>query len=641
MEEPAADESAAAATVAAPTAATEIRTTAVTTAAVRPAMATATRATTGLRFVNITDNTVSDEDGKTENPEVAPLNLDPAVENTWEFTYEMVLLDEHGQEITEEKKTATSTGEADFDFPALTFDHAGTYKYVIREVKTGAGSYIEYDENEYILTVTVTDNKQGNLLETHTLTLNGEAVQDNKPVFTNYYSAQPIPVDVSADLLAKKVLNGRAMKAGEFTFQIKDQNGVVVSEGTNDANGDIKFNSWYYTMDETGPHTYTVSEVTDNLPGGVSANGEIYTFTVTVSDDNQGKLTATVDKQGRNIVFNNTYTATEATVQLTASKILTGKPLGDQEFSFTLTGDKSVSQKKTNDADGNVTFDPLTFTLADLGGETEKTFHYVVSEVNDGRQGMTYDETQYSVDIKVTDDGQGTLTADVTYTANNTQMQSMSFTNRYQPLALDYKLPQATKTLNGRKLADGEFQFVVEMQDTSDPAQPWKWNQIAETVNEGENIVFDPVKITQVGSYMLRVREVNNKLSGVTYDTTVYYLTMTVLDDNGQLKADNVKITRGDIGQVGTEEAAISFVNTYTAPDDGSDDDSNSDSTPASTPAPTATPAPAPAPTATPAPTTVIPQTGDAMPVTTLVVLMVVAAALLVTLVVVRKRRNK
>lgn len=632
------DESAA--TVAAPTAATEIRTTAVTTAAVRPAMATATRATTDLRLVNITDNTVSDEDGKTENPEVAPLNLDPAVENTWEFTYEMVKLDENDQETTE-KWTATSTGEADFDFPALTFDHAGTYKYVIREVKTGAGSYIEYDKSEYILTVTVTDNKQGNLLETHTLTLNGATVQDNKPVFTNYYSAQPIPVDVSADLAATKVLNGRTMKAGEFTFEIKDIDGVVVSEGTNDANGDIKFNSWYYTMDETGTHNYTVSEVTDNLPGGVSANDETYTFTVTVEDDNQGNLSATVDKQNQNIVFTNTYTATDATVPLTASKILTGKPLSDQEFSFTLTGDKSVSQEKTNDADGNVTFDPLTFTLADLDGETEKTFSYVVAEVNDGQKGMTYDSTQYSVDIKVTDDGQGTLTADVTYTANNTQMKSMSFTNRYQPLELDYKLPQATKTLNGRNLADGEFQFVVEMQDTSDPAQPWKWNQIAETVNEGENIVFDPVKITQVGNYTLRVREVNNKLSGVTYDTTVYYLTMTVYDDNGQLKAENVKITRGDIGQVGTEEAAISFVNTYTAPDDGSDDDSNSDSTPASTPAPTATPAPAPAPTATPAPTTVIPQTGDAMPVTTLVVLMVVAAALLVTLVVVRKRRNK
>lgn len=627
------------------TAPAENRTTAVTTAAVRPVMATtSSRYTTGLRLVNMTDASTPsdtteeepapvDSDIKPETLEEKPLNLDPSIKDTWEFTYEII---KDGETVP--TVTATSKGANDFEFPAIEFSAVGEYTYTIREVSTGAEEYITYDTTVYTLKVKVEDDLKGNLVATYTITDGeGKDVPDKKPVFTNSYSANPIQVNVSADLNAKKVLTGRAqpLQDNEFTFQILDEKDDVVSTGTNDAEGNITFTPWYYTMEETGTHTYKVKEVANNPANGIKFDETVYTFTVTVTDDNQGELTATVQK-AQDIVFNNTYTAADTEVELSAKKVLTGRTLGADEFQFSLQDMSGQEEIASNDADGNVTFAPITFTMADLGGKAEETFHYVVCELNNKATGVSYDQTVYDVFITVTDDGKGNLTAKTVYNANEKAVEEMVFVNNYQPLPLDYQVPQGIKTLNGRELKDGEFQFVVEKQDISDPANPWKWTQVSQGVNQGEDLVFDPVKITQAGNYTLRVREVNNNLPGVTYDTTVYYLTMTVYDDDGMLKARDVVITRGDMQTVGSDEAEIHFVNSYQESEGGSGNN------PEPTPAPTTTPTPEQLPNQTPTQAAVtLPQTGDTMPVTALVVLAIAAAVLLVALIVLRKRRSK
>lgn len=349
---------------------------------------------------------------------------------------------------------------------------------------------------------------------------------------TNTYSVSPVKVSLSGH----KTLTGRALKADEFSFQLKDAQNKVVSTATNDADGNFAFDD--LTFDAAGTYSYTVTEDTSNLPDGVSAvTAGSKSVTIVVTDNGDGTLSADVRKDA--LEFENSYEAGAAMVQLSFAKTLSGRPtaLTDGEFQFQLKDEQgNVVATASNDAAGTVTFPRMAF------GEAG-TYTYKVSEVAGSAAGVTYDAGVRTVTIKVTDDGKGYLVAETSVDGDTT------FTNTYKAESVSYSVSQdvkVSKTLTGRDLRAGEFEFeLVE-----------NGNVVATAPNDAEgNVNFDALEYDEAGTHTYVVREAKGSLGGVTYDASEHVITVSVTDDgSGRLSA---KATSAD-GQ-------IVFKNAYSA----------------------------------------------------------------------------
>lgn len=236
-----------------------------------------------------------------------------------EFSFELV--DHNGQKVAE----GTNDADGNVELGAVTFTEPGDYVYTIREVNTALAS-VDYDAAEYAVTATVTDNGDGTL--SVTWKLDGDA----PATFTNTYD----PVDASVVIGASKVLDGRELKDGEFTFQLTgaDESTPMpedakdgVATATNAANGSIGFGTIVY--DQAGTYKYTVSEVNDKQDG-VTYDDTTYEVTVTVTDNTaEGRLEATVDYgDATALVFTNTYKKAEATIPKTGAAVILPSVIG-------------------------------------------------------------------------------------------------------------------------------------------------------------------------------------------------------------------------------------------------------------------------------------------------------------------------
>ena len=365
----------------------------------------------------------------------------------------------------------------------------------------------------------------------------GDAVTNSGTLsITNTYSVSPVKVSGKESLSGRKTLTGRDLKAGEFSFQLKDASGKLVQTVTNDESGNFHFDD--LTFDEPGTYTYTVSEETSNLPAGVSAvTAGPKSVTIVVTDNGDGTLSADIRKDA--LEFENSYEAGAAMVQLNFAKTLSGRPtaLTDGEFQFQLKDEQdNVVATVSNDAAGNVKFPRIAF------GEAG-TYTYEVSEVKGSAAGITYDADVRKVTIKVADDGEGYLVAETSVEGDTT------FANTYKAAPVPYGVTQdvkVSKTLTGRDLRAGEFEFeLVE-----------NGNVVATASNDAEgNVNFDALEYDEAGTHTYVVREAKGSLGGVTYDASEHVVTVSVTDDgSGRLSA---KATSAD-GQ-------IVFKNAYSA----------------------------------------------------------------------------
>ncbi|MBQ1516028.1 MAG: Cna B-type domain-containing protein, partial [Lachnospiraceae bacterium] len=222
-------------------------------------------------------------------------------------------------------------------------------------------------------------------------------------IITNTHEV-PDPVQVT--LSATKILNGRDLQAGEFSFQLLDANDAVVETVTNAADGAVNFSA--ISFDAAGTYTYSIVEVAGSL-GGVTYDTTKINVTVTVTN-NEGTLAAAVAySTGDAAQFTNTYEPADATATITARKVLTGRALQAGEFSFQLINDEgTVYQTVTNAADGSISFAPITYS-------SEGTYTYTIAEVAGSAEGVTYDSHRFTVTVTVEDNGQGALVATVSY----------------------------------------------------------------------------------------------------------------------------------------------------------------------------------------------------------------------------------
>ena len=324
-------------------------------------------------------------------------------------------------------ETAKNKANGTVTFQELSYTAEGTHTYTITENK-GTDDSISYSTQTITATVEV---KKANDKLVATVTYSGGDAEKGDTFTNTKTPPTPVPPTVkptTAKFKAKKVLaiNGssdRTLKANEFTFLLKDQNGTLVDTKTNGENGDILFNP--VSFNEAGTFTYTITEQKPATPeSAITYDESVHTVTVTVTKDANGQLNADVQYDGKKDTptFTNTYTPptppTPSEKQITTSKILEGRDLQGGEFSFNLLDENgTVLQTKQNAADGTVTFDAIAYTEAMIG-----THKYTVKEVVPADQAnIQYDEGQVDVTVTVTkDEASNAIQAVVSYGAKKT-----------------------------------------------------------------------------------------------------------------------------------------------------------------------------------------------------------------------------
>ena len=453
-----------------------------------------------------------------------------------EFSFELV----EGNKVVA-KGTNAADGKIVMD--KITYDKPGTHTYKLREKlpnEAGLSNGITYDKTSYTIKTSVIDNGDGTLKVTHTL-------EGTKPArFENKYNTAPNESSVTDQITAKKVLDGRDLKAGEFRFELVEGNDVV-ARGTNAADGKITMDKIAYT--EAGTHTYTLREVKGDADNGITYSTAEYTIVTTVTDDGNGKLAVKHELQGvEKAIFENAYSVTpnnsSVTDQITATKVLTGRDLKEGEFTFELVEGNDVVATGKNDADGKIVMDKITY---DKPGEHT----YILREAKGAEgNGITYDSTTYTIVTTVTDDGNGKLTV-------KHELQGASeakFNNSYKPNPDEFSVTdeiKANKVLTGRDLKEGEFSFELVEGEGED----------AKVVATGKNaadgtITMSPVKYDKAGTHAYTLREANGGTTskGITYSDAKFTIVTTITDNgDGTLKAEHVL--------KGTEPAE--FKNTY------------------------------------------------------------------------------
>lgn len=333
---------------------------------------------------------------------------------------------DEADDVDADEAEADADADANVDEPgdesepaAPTAPRSHTFTYTVTE--SGSAPGVTNDTNATRkVSYTVSDDGAGHL------SVKREGDDGAAFTFTNTYGVAPTDSSVTDQVKTVKRLTGRDLAAGEFTFELLEDD-VVVANGTNDANGTVTLSPIRY--EAPGTHTYTLREACPNALGlykGVTYDGTTYTVVTTVSDNGDGTLTATHKLEGttESAGFTNKYHAMPTQVSIGAIKVLEGRELKKDEFSFKLVGE-GIESTVTNDADGKISFDKFEY-------DEPGTHVYTISEVKGDEVGMTYDKSVFTVTVNVVDDGEGNLKANGAFTKGDKSVEGIVFNNTYK-----------------------------------------------------------------------------------------------------------------------------------------------------------------------------------------------------------------
>lgn len=508
------------------------------------------------------------------------------------------------------KFTFTVTGEEDAPMPAnasVTNDAKGKVDFgkitfTLDDLNKALGEKPEKREHTFTYTVTesgevagvtndakpsrkvffaVTDDGEGNLR------MSRKPDGDVAFTFTNTYSVTPVETSVTDQITANKVLTGRELKEGEFSFELVEGD-EVVAKGTNAADGTIAMDKIAY--DKPGKHTYTLREVNGGTTSkGITYSDAKYTIETTITDNGDGTLKAEhVLKDPEAATFKNTYSVTplDAELDFDLSKAIDGREWTDgDEFSFTITAPDgaplpdpatvTVSKRDAKDGIAAIKFGKIRYTAAG-------TYKYEIRENAGNTVGMTYDSHVATAEVTVTEDGEGNLTANVTKKENG------RFTNTYRT-ELNYTAAGGlwlSKYLDGRPMTEGQFTFTVTPADDASAralgllpgANSFKSPEAAETtVGLIDILAGHEVKFTQADAgktFKYTVAEKNDGQPGYTYDDAVRTVTIAIVDDTAGTLTATTTVSGGPEGTHETvhksgenkvEKALVPFHNSYSA----------------------------------------------------------------------------
>ncbi len=484
----------------------------------------------------------------------------------------------------------------------ITYDEIGNHYYLIKEVvpsELPAGW--TYDTELKKVVVEITDNG-GALLATTYINGNKTNASNSTVVidFTNKYEPTSDEIVIIDDELTtsvrtdfiRKNLTGRALKGGEFTFNIYDEDSPlavkpVIRTGTNEAanageSAQINFND-NLEFSQVGEFHYSVAEVKASI-NGITYDEQKYYFTVTVTDNGEGALVAEIIVEdgidtSNIITFNNSYDAEDEKLSLTAQKNLKDKELIANAFTFYIQEcdqngqplENTTPSVAYNQKNGEIVFPEFTYTKTGVA-------HYLIWEyIPDGEKlGITYDATKFIATVEIIDDTtNAVLKSNVTYkkkAATDTEWSTADaivFNNSYAAAATSVTFTGG-KTVEGMKLTADEYSFELYESNSS-----WTEGELLDTKKNGAPdssntgyFTFKKLDLDTAKEYHFIVKEVipevQNAKKGITYDTTKYYISVTVTDNSRGQLIKEISIQTN----TGIPKDNILFTNRY-APIDG------------------------------------------------------------------------
>lgn len=486
--------------------------------------------------------------------------------------------------------TNHAKGKVDFGMITFTLDDLNkalgekpekrehTFTYTVTESGEVAGVTNDAKLSREV-SFTVTDDGKGNLRVSH------KPDGDAAFTFTNTYNVTPVETSVTDQITANKVLTGRELKEGEFSFELVEGDKVVAT-GTNAADGAITMGKVAY--DKPGKHAYTLREIKGGTTSkGITYSDAKYTIETTITDNGDGTLKAEhVLKDATAATFKNTYSVAplDAELDFDLSKVISGRDWTDgDEFSFTITAPEdaplpdpatvTVSKKDAKDGIAAIKFGKIHYAAAG-------TYKYEIRENAGSTVGMTYDAHVATAEVTVTENGDGSLTANVTKKENG------RFTNTYRT-ELNYTAAGGlwlSKYLDGRPMTEGQFTFTVTPADDASAralgllpgANSFKSPEAAEaTVGLIDILAGHEVKFTQADAgktFKYTVAEKNDGKPGYTYDDAVRTVTIAVADDGAGTLTATTTVSGGPEGTHTTvhksgenkvESALVPFHNSY------------------------------------------------------------------------------
>lgn len=508
------------------------------------------------------------------------------------------------------KFTFTVTGEEGAPMPASTSVHNdvdgkvdfGKITFTLDDLNKAVGEKPEKREHTFTYTVTesgevagVTNDAKPSREVSFTVTDDGKGNLrvSRKPdgdaafTFTNTYNVTPVETSVTDQITANKVLTGRELAAGEFSFELVEGDKVVAT-GTNDASGNITMGAVKYA--KPGKYPYTLREVNGGTTSkGITYSDAKYTIETTITDNGDGTLSATHElKSATPATFENTYsvTPTDADLDFDLSKVISGRDWTDgDEFSFTITAPDgaplpdpatvTVSKKDAKDGIAAIKFGKIHYAAAG-------TYKYEIRENAGSTVGMTYDAHVATAEVTVTENGDGSLTANVTKKENG------RFTNTYRT-ELNYTAAGGlwlSKYLDGRPMTEGQFTFTVTPADDASAralgllpgANSFKSPAAAEAtvglidILAGHEVIFTQADAGKTFTYT--VAEKNDGQPGYTYDDAVRTVTIAIADDTAGTLTATTTVSGGPEGTHETvhksgenkvEKALVPFHNSYSA----------------------------------------------------------------------------
>lgn len=511
------------------------------------------------------------------------------------------------------KFTFTVTGEEGAPMPANTSAHNdakgkvdfGKITFTLDDLNKALGEKSKKREHTFTYTVTesgevagVTNDAKLSRKVSFTVTDNGKgklSVSRNPDgdaafTFTNTYNVTPVESRVTDQIIANKVLTGRDLKAGEFSFELVEGD-KVVAKGTNAADGKITMSAVKY--DKPGTHTYTLREVNGGTTSkGITYSNVKYTIETAITDNGDGTLKAEhvlKDAKGAtSATFENSYSVTPADADLDfdLSKVISGREWTDgDEFSFTITAPDgaplpdpatvTVSKHDAKDGIAAIKFGKIRYTATG-------TYKYEIRENAGSTVGMTYDAHVATAEVTVTENGDGSLTANVTKKENG------RFTNTYRT-ELNYTAAGGlwlSKYLDGRPMTEGQFTFTVTPAVDASAralgllpgANSFKSPAAAEAtvglidILAGHEVIFTQADAGKTFTYT--VAEKNDGQPGYTYDDAVRTVTIAIADDTAGTLTATTTVSGGPEGTHETvhksgenkvEKALVPFHNSYSA----------------------------------------------------------------------------
>lgn len=500
-----------------------------------------------------------------------------------EFTFVLTEALNANGDIANGAKTYETHNEFEgrFEFPEITYTKAGNYYYVVSEKRNGGSSYgIKYDTNTFVVTVTVKDDTENGRLVA-TANLDADDI-----IFNNQYVAEP----VSKRIDGEKILNGKTLVLGQFSFELWQSNaewGYVnstpIQTVKNDGQGGFAFgfvdynNSNATDFTKVGNYYYLIKEVNGGQTiKGITYDDTVYRVRVEITDDLKGLLHATAhiyDNAGvpqQAIVFRNSYEITGDTdLEINGTKKLDNKIPQNRTFEFELYKANAAYeisgnyiQKVTQDLGGNFKFS-INYKPKDI---SDTPYYYVVKEVNGGQKinGITYDNTKYHIEVKVEDNGEGGVKSTAIIRKGQNVVTSLDFANTYKADPTTVVFDGKKELKGNRKVKAGDYTFEIfnanENFDIVSSAAPAVKND-ANREFEFAEITLDTAK----NYYFVAKENSANALNGVTYDTSEYHITVKVVDNNqGKLVIDKITYTRVK-GNTSTNANSILFENSYKA----------------------------------------------------------------------------